>query len=263
VSHSIKVVAPATHDTGSAVAAVPLGDQHSAYISSGTWSLVGMELQEPLVNEKSLAFNFTNEGGVGGTFRFLRNVMGLWLVTSCRRAWQNLGREFTHSELIERAAAAGPFKSLIDPDNQRFLSPDYMPDAIQEFCRETDQSEPETEGEFIRCCLESLALKYRWVIERLEEITGRTIRTIHVVGGGAQNRLLNQFTADATGRIVVAGPVEATATGNALVQALGLGYLSSHAELRDIVRNSFELQRFVPQKNREWGSAYQQMLEWL
>jgi len=262
-NHSIKVVAPATHDTGSAVAAAPLSDQNSVYISSGTWSLVGMELPEPLVNEKSLAFNFTNEGGVGGTFRFLRNVMGLWLVSSCRRAWQKAGKQFTHTELIKMAAAADPFRSHIDPDDQHFLSPDDMPDAIRDFCRRTNQPEPETEGDFIRCGLESLALKYRWVIERLEELTSKAVSAIHIVGGGSQNRLLNQFTADATGKLVIAGPVEATATGNALVQAMGLGYLDSHAELRKVVSNSFELQRFQPQHNQEWESAYQRFVQWL
>jgi rhamnulokinase len=261
--HAIRVVAPATHDTGSAVAATPLSDETSAYISSGTWSLVGMEVRRPIITDQSLAFNFTNEGGVDGTFRLLRNVMGLWLVAGCHRAWQQEGKEFTYDDLIQRAAQSPPFKCLINPDDDRFLAPENMPEAIRSFCRETRQPEPETEGGFIRCCLESLALKYRWVIERLEELTTTTIRAIHIVGGGSQNRLLNQFTADATNKPVLAGPVEATATGNALVQARGLGYVGSHAELRAIVRRSFQLRSFEPNTDDRWAAAYEKLLSWL
>jgi rhamnulokinase len=261
--HAIKVVAPATHDTAAAVAATPLGDEAAAYISSGTWSLVGMESGEPVITDRSLAFNFTNEGGVSGTFRLLRNVMGLWLVAECQRAWRREGREFTYHDLTQAAARAQPFKSLINPDDERFLAPADMPEAIRSFCGETDQPQPETEGEFIRCCLESLALKYRWVIERLEELTAKTVSAIHIVGGGSQNWLLNQFTAEATGKPVLAGPVEATATGNALVQAIGLGYLGSHAELREVVRRSFELRPFEPRSDPGWDEAYARLLRWL
>jgi rhamnulokinase len=261
--HTIKVVAPATHDTGSAVAATPLGDETAVYISSGTWSLVGAEVRQPVITDQSLSFNFTNEGGVDGTFRLLRNVMGLWLVAGCQRAWQREGKEFSYHELIQAAAEAPPFKSVINPDDERFLAPADMPSAIRGFCRETGQPGPETAGEFVRCALESLALKYALVIERLEELTATTVRTIHVVGGGSQNRLLNQFTADATGKLVMAGPVEATAAGNALVQAMGLGHACSLTEVREVVRRSFELRVFEPQADARWQAASERLGQFL
>jgi rhamnulokinase len=222
-----------------------------------------MEVRQPVINEKSLAFNFTNEGGVGGTFRLLRNVMGLWLVAGCQRAWQREGRELRYHDLIEAAAEAPPFKSLINPDDERFLAPDDMLAAIRSFCRETEQPGPETVGEFVRCCLESLALKYALVIERLEALTATTVSTIHVVGGGSQNRLLNQFTADATGKTVVAGPVEATAAGNALVQALGLGYLESLSDVRGVVRRSFEMHSYEPHGDDRRQAASERVARWL
>ncbi len=262
-SHRIQVVAPASHDTASAVAATPLSDENAAYISSGTWSLVGMELRQPIITDRSLATNFTNEGGVYGTFRFLRNVTGMWLIAECRRQWAKEGNEFTYEQLTQMANEAPPFKCFVDPDDPRFLAPENMLDAIKSFCRQTGQPEPETVGEFVRCCLEGLALKYRWVIERLEELTGKTVSTIHIVGGGSQNWLLNQFTADATGKVVVAGPVEATATGNALVQAIALGYLGSHAELREVVRRSFELRTFEPHPDERWQQAYERFVQWV
>jgi rhamnulokinase len=262
-THQIKVVAPASHDTASAVAATPLSDENAVYISSGTWSLVGMEIREPIITDKSLAFNFTNEGGVYGTFRFLRNVTGMWLIAECRRIWAREGNEFTYDQLTQMAAEAQPFKCFVDPDDPRFLAPENMLDAIRSFCRDTNQPEPETVGEFVRCCLEGLALKYRWVIERLEELTGKTVSTIHIVGGGSQNWLLNQFTADATGKLVQAGPVEATATGNALVQAIALGYLGSHAELREVVRNSFPLRTFEPKPDERWQQAYERFCQFV
>ena len=261
--HSIAVVVPATHDTGSAVAATPLSGETAAYISSGTWSLVGLELSEPVITDESLRYNFTNEGGVAGTTRLLRNVMGLWLVAECQRAWRRAGHESTYDELIRAAHNAEPFKCLVNPDDERFLAPGEMPGAISAFCRETGQPEPETEAEFVRCCLESLALKYRWVIERLEQLTNKAVDTIHIVGGGSKNLLLNQLTADATRRPVLAGPVEATATGNALVQAIGLGYLGSHAELREVVRRSFELRSFEPRTDNRWEAAYERFNAWL
>ncbi|MCX7968730.1 MAG: rhamnulokinase [Armatimonadetes bacterium] len=261
--HQIKVVAPASHDTASAVAATPLSDENAAYISSGTWSLVGMEIREPIITDKSLAYNFTNEGGVYGTFRFLRNVTGMWLVAECRRIWAREGKEFNYEQLTQMAAEAQPFKCFVDPDDPRFLAPENMLEAIRSYCRDTNQPEPETVGEFVRCCLEGLALKYRWVIERLEELTGKTVSTIHIVGGGSQNWLLNQFTADATGKPVQAGPVEATATGNALVQAIALGYLGSHAELREVVRNSFDLRNFEPKPDERWQQAFEKFCQFV
>lgn len=262
-TNKIKVVAPASHDTASAVAAAPLSDENAAYISSGTWSLVGVEIPKPIINDSSLAFNFTNEGGVYGTFRFLRNVTGMWLIAECRRIWSREGKDFGYEQLTQLASEAQPFKCFVDPDDPRFLAPENMLDAIRSFCRDTNQPEPETVGEFVRCCLEGLALKYRWVIEKLEELTGKTISTIHIVGGGSQNWLLNQFTADVTGKLVQAGPIEATATGNALVQAIALGYLSSHAELREVVRNSFPLRTFEPKPDERWQQAYERFCQFV
>ena len=195
----IPVIVPASHDTGSAVAAVPTEETDYVYISSGTWSLMGVEVKEPIVNEQSLANNFTNEGGVCGTYRFLKNIMGLWLVQQCRRSFRRAGNEYSYDELTEMARTAKPLQAFIDPDADEFMNPPDMPGAIQDFCRRTNQPVPDTEAALIRCCLESLALKYRWTVDRLEEITGRSARVIHMVGGGAQNKLLCQLAADATG----------------------------------------------------------------
>jgi rhamnulokinase len=243
----IPFVAPATHDTGSAVAAVPSasGGSH-AYISSGTWSLMGVESTEPIINEKALEFNITNEGGVAGTFRVLRNIMGLWLVQECRRIWALSGREFSYAQLTEMASSAEPFRSIVNPDDASFLKPGDMPARIREFCAKSNQPVPQDEGSVVRTALDSLAFKYRWVLERLEMLMGRRLEPIHIVGGGIQNTLLCQLTADVTGRPVVAGPVEATAIGNILVQAMGLGYVSSIEHLREIVRNSFEMTTYEP-----------------
>ncbi|MDH7568459.1 MAG: rhamnulokinase family protein [Armatimonadota bacterium] len=257
----LPVVAPAAHDTGSAVAAVPARGDDWCYISSGTWSLMGIESPEPLIDERSLRYNFTNEGGVGRTFRFLKNIMGLWLVQECRRAWERQGERYSYDELTEAAAAAPPFVSMVEPDDESFLAPSDMPAAIRAFCGRTGQPQPEGVGPMVRCALESLALKYRWVMEKLEEIRGRRLETIHIVGGGSQNRLLNQFTADATGRPVLAGPVEATAIGNVLMQAIARGRLGSLEEAREVVRRSFEVQTFVPGNRDGWEEAYARYLK--
>ena len=246
LASGIPVVAPATHDTGAAVAAVPAEGADFAYISSGTWSLMGAELRAPDLSEGALRYNFTNEGGVGGTFRFLKNIMGLWLVQECRRTWAADGRERSYADLARAAAEAPGFGPLVDPDDGRFLPPGDMPGRVAAFCRETGQAVPAGEGAVIRCLLESLALKYRWVLERLEEVLGRRLEPIHVVGGGIRNTLLCQLTADATGRPVVAGPAEATAIGNLLVQALGLGRIGSVGDIRAVVRASFEPRTFTP-----------------
>jgi len=256
----VPVIAPASHDTGSAVAAVPASTQDYAYISSGTWSLMGVEVTEPIINAQSLALNFTNEGGVCGTFRFLKNIMGLWLVQECRRTWARGGEELSYAQLTEQAAAAKPFVSLIEPDHAAFLSPGDMPAEIRSFCQQTGQSVPEDKGAVIRCCLESLALKYRWTVESLEQIMGQKLSVIHLVGGGTQNRLLSQFTADATGRPAIAGPVEATAIGNILMQALARGYVSSLAQAREVIRNSFEVITYEPQNVAAWDEAYARFL---
>lgn len=225
------------------------------FLSSGTWSLLGVETTVPVINESTLKYNFTNEGGVAGTTRLLKNIMGLWLVQECRRTWSRRGREFSYDELIAMAAASRPFGSTVDPDDPLFLAPGDMPSRIADFCVRTGQKPPEDEGSFVRCALESLALKYHWTIERLEGMLGTKIRAIHVVGGGSRNALLCQFTADACGRPVFAGPVEATAAGNVLIQALARGLVSSLGELRSVVARSFPPTRFEPRDHSAWREA--------
>jgi rhamnulokinase len=259
----VPVVAPASHDTGSAVAAVPAQGASWAYISSGTWSLMGAEIAAPKVDEQVQRFNFTNEGGVGVTIRFLKNVMGLWLVQECRRAWQRAGRDYSYEELARLAAAAPPFVSLVDPDDSSFILPPNMPAALGEFCRRTGQPVPMEPGPVVRCALESLALRYRWVLEKLEMLLGKRLDTIHVVGGGSQNELLCQLTADACDRPVLAGPVEATAIGNVLVQAIGIGMLGSLADAREVVRRSFEMRTYTPQNPAAWQGPCERFLTYL
>jgi rhamnulokinase len=255
------VFATAGHDTASAVAAVPAsGDAPWCYISSGTWSLMGVELDAPVINARTLELNYTNEVGVDGKIRFLKNIAGLWLVQECRRAWALEGTEYNYSELTAMAAEAQPFASVIDPD--AFLEPGSMPERIAGFCARTGRTAPRTTGSFVRTCLESLAFRYRQVLESLEEVTGRRIQTIHIVGGGSKNSLLNRFVADATGRTVVAGPGEATAIGNLLVQAIGAGEVDGLKGLRAIVRSSFELETFEAKGAApEWDRAYEKYLK--
>ncbi|MGB9619611.1 MAG: rhamnulokinase, partial [Armatimonadota bacterium] len=252
----IPVVAPGCHDTASAVAAVPATGENHAYLSSGTWSLMGVELKEPLINNASYERNYTNEGGVCGTFRFLKNIMGLWIVQECRRTWADAGEELSYADLTQMAAESEPFRYIIDPDAPVFLAPGDMPQRIRDFCRDTGQSVPDSKGEIIRCVLDSLALRYRATIEDLDEMLGRKHEPIHIVGGGTQNKLLSQLTADVTGRKVVAGPVEATATGNVLVQAMGTGCVESLEEIREIVRRSFELETYQPMPAPGADQAY-------
>jgi rhamnulokinase len=249
------VVAPATHDTGSAIAAAPAAGADWAYISSGTWSLMGIESPQALCSDLAREFNFTNEGGVAGTFRFLKNIMGLWLVQQCREAWKAMC-EYGYDTLTEMAGASPHFAALIDPNWYGFLNPPDMPAAIRQFCQKTGQPAPASVGATIRCILESLALEYRRVLDQLRQATSRPIGAIHIIGGGTRNRMLCQFTANATGLPVLAGPAEATAIGNILIQALGLGYLGSLAEIRDIVRRSFEVETYTPHDADEWSAAY-------
>jgi rhamnulokinase len=256
-SNAAAVIAPASHDTASAIVAVPASAESWAYISSGTWSLMGVELPEPLVGEAALRANFTNEGGVGGTTRFLKNIMGLWLVQECRRAWERAGTPYTYDDLMRHAEKAAPFASLVNPNDPSFILPPNMPAALADFCRRSGQPAPDGVGGTVRCALESLALCYRWVLERLETQTGRRAEVIHIVGGGCQNGLLNQFTADACNRPVLAGPVEATAIGNVLVQALGVGVLGSLADAREVVRRSFDVQRLTPRQPEAWQEPYE------
>ncbi|HHV62788.1 MAG TPA: rhamnulokinase [Firmicutes bacterium] len=258
----IPVIAPAGHDTACAVAAVPAQQGDYVYISSGTWSLVGVEVSRPVINELTLALNFTNEGGVAGTFRLLKNVTGLWLVQQCRRAWERAGEALNYDQITDMARQARPLASIIDPDCDRFLNPEDMPSEIQRYCEETGQPVPRTRGEIVRCALDSLALKYRWVVEKLEAILERRLPVIHIVGGGTKNTLLCQLTASATGRPVIAGPVEATAIGNSVMQAVALGYLKSIAEARNIVRRSFPLRTYDPVAAEQgaWDDAYERFL---
>lgn len=251
----IPVIAVGTHDTASAVAAVPGLDAQSAYISSGTWSLVGVELDAPLLSDAARRLSVTNEGGVAGTIRFLKNVGGLWLLQECQRQWERQGRPYSWAELVTLAAAAPPLLALVDPDAPELLAPDDMPAAIRALCRASGQPEPPDDGAMVRCCLESLALKYRWVVESLEQLTGRAITTIRVVGGGSQNELLCQLTADACGRPVIAGPVEATALGNLLVQAVATGHLSDIAAGRRAIAASFPQTTYRPQDSGDWDAA--------
>ena len=243
---SLSVIAPGTHDTASAVVAVPAENWDYAYISSGTWSLVGIETAQPIISPQSLAANFTNEGGVCGTIRLLKNVMGLWLVQECRRSLARQRQEYDYNALTALAAQSPTFGPLIEPDDPAFLAPADMTVEIRAFCSRTGQTPPDSIGALIRCCLESLALKYRWVIERLEEVRGRPIETVHIVGGGTQNKLLCQLTANATRRPVIAGPVEATAIGNVLMQAIGTGHIAGLEQARAIVRRSFPLDTYTP-----------------
>lgn len=236
-----RVVAPATHDTGSAVVAVPTlhtGRSNWAYLSSGTWSLLGVETTRANLSEAVLRYNFTNEGGVDGTYRLLRNIMGLWLLQQLRRAFHKRGDLLDYDALVSAASRAAPLRSVIDPDNSAFLRPTDMVEAIQTACRVSQEPVPETEGELVRCVLESLAMRYRQVLEQIEEITGTAVEVIHIVGGGSRNALLNQFTANACNRAVVAGPVETTALGNLLWQARSSGEISSLAQAREVVRSS-------------------------
>jgi rhamnulokinase len=248
----VEVVATCSHDTGAAVAAVPATGEDWAFLSSGTWSLIGVELNAPLINPEVRARGFTNEAGFAGTTRFLKSLVGLWILQEARRDWARQGRHLDYAGLAAAAGDAEPFRSVIDPLDPRFLRPGRMLEKVAAFCRETDQPEPETPGHFVRCIYESLALMYARTLGELRELTGRTLGVLHIVGGGSQSELFNQWVADATGCVVMAGPVEATAVGNVLLQALAMGQLSSAQSLRGIVRNSFGIRRFRPRPEASW-----------
>jgi len=252
----IKVIAVTSHDTAAAIASVPAEGEDWAYISSGTWSLMGVETREPIINQRSMLFNFTNEGGAEDTFRFLKNIMGLWILQECKRSWEKTKGDITYPEIVEDAALAPPFSAMIDPDYAGFYNPLDMPAAIDTFCRQKGQTSPRTVGTIARTVLEGLALKYRMVLDQLELVTGRKINVIHVIGGGSRNELLCQFTANATGRKVITGPVEATAAGNLLIQAVGQGYLEDLCHVRRVIKNSFDLQTYLPEDSELWENAY-------
>jgi rhamnulokinase len=245
------VIAPASHDTGSAVAAIS-AREGTAFLSSGTWSLLGTELDAPVLTNDAFRLNFTNEGGVNGTTRLLKNVMGLWMLQCCRQSWTSGGQLYEHSELMEMASREPSFRHLVDPDDESFLRPADMPKAIDLFCRKTHQPTPSTPAAYVRTILESLAFKYRLVLRNLEQVTGNRIARIRIIGGGSKNRLLNQFTAEATGRQVLAGPPEATALGNVAIQMLATGCASSLPEVRAIIDRSFPTERFEPIEPGRW-----------
>ncbi len=252
----VAVVAPACHDTGSAVAAVATGGD-TAFLSSGTWSLLGAEVPAPVITARAAALNFTNEGGVCGTTRLLKNIGGLWLLQACRRDWAAEGEDLSYEALAAGADASPAFGAMIDPDHPSFLNPDHMPRAIAAYCRRTSQPVPDTPAHVARTIFESLALTYRMVIEGLEEVSGQSIRQVRVIGGGARNGLLNQLTADVTGRVVLAGPVEATALGNIAMQMLATGCVPSLAAARDIIEQSFPPARYQPTQTDRWDTHYE------
>jgi rhamnulokinase len=253
---NVNVIASCSHDTGAAVAAVPALDGNWAYLSSGTWSLLGVELEAPILNETCRTLNFTNEIGYGNSVRLLKNIIGLWLVQECRRLWAREGKDYDYASLSRMAAESPAFVTLVNPADPRFLAPASMPEVIAQFCRETGQPTPANEGATIRCVLESLALYYRHTVRQLETLTGHPLERLHVVGGGSQNRVLNQFTANALQIPVLAGPVEATAAGNILVQALALGKLESLPSAREVVRRSFPIETVTPREAGAWDAAY-------
>jgi rhamnulokinase len=254
----VKVVAPPSHDTASAVAGVPTehtGKANWAYLSSGTWSLLGVEVPQATLAPRALELNMTNEGGIDGTYRLLKNIMGLWLVQQCKKSFEAAGQKLDYAQLTALAAQAKPLRSLVNLNNPCFLNPPDMPKAIQNFCQATKQPVPKTPGELVRCALDSLALKYREVILSLEELTGQTIETIHIVGGGSQNKVLSQLAADACQRPVVTGPVEATALGNLLTQVKADGELDSLSDMRAVVRKSTTVQTLMPENKLPWDEA--------
>ena len=251
----VPVVAVAGHDTASAIAAVPAQGQDFAYLSSGTWSLMGVELPSPIINEETFELNFTNEGGVDGTIRFLKNICGMWLLEQCRREWSS---GLSYEELIAQASASRPFRYLINPDAGVFANPPKMLDAIADYCQSTGQGRPETVGEYVRCIFESLALRYKEVLHSLQDIVPSPINNLHVIGGGSKNNMLNQFTANALGIRVTTGPSEATAIGNIMLQAKAMGVVKDLPEIRRIVCNSIQSEVFMPTDTEAWNNAYNQ-----
>ena len=252
----VNVIAVAGHDTASAVVAVPAENEHFAYLSSGTWSLMGIETPHPIINEESFRLNFTNEGGVAGTTRFLKNICGMWILEQCRKEWERDGKNYSYPEIVAMAEGAEPFTCFINPDDILFANPESMLGAIESFCKRTGQSAPANDAQIIRTIFESLALRYREVLEMLEKMAPFAIDVLHIIGGGSKNSLLNQYTANATGKRVVAGPSEATAFGNIMMQAVGAGIVGSLGEARKIIRASIETEEFLPKDREVWDKAY-------
>jgi len=255
---SVPVIAVASHDTASAVVSVPIVDEEDyIYISSGTWSLMGIESDTPIINEKSYQHNFTNELGYNGKVRFLKNIMGLWIVQECKRQWEREGDNVSFAELEVAALDATPFENYINPDDTLFATPGNMPRRIKEFCEKTNQKVPQTKGEILRCVYQSIALKYRYTVECLEDILGKELKVIHIVGGGIKDKTLCKLTAYATNKKVVAGPVEATAIGNIAVQLISLGEIENITQARKIIANSFEATTYMPEDSSVWDDAYE------
>ncbi|UKK50318.1 rhamnulokinase [Prevotella sp. E13-17] len=257
---AVPVIAVAGHDTGSAVAAVPAKNEQFAYLSSGTWSLMGIETKDAIISDLSYERNFTNEGGIEGTTRFLKNICGMWLYERCRLEWPEEVRRLSHPELQGSAMQVEAFRSIINPDDAVFAAPSSMIEAIQQYCRKTGQPVPETPAEFCRCIFDSLALRYRQVFTWLQEFTDTDLNTLHIIGGGSLNKYLNQFTANATGATVLAGPQECTAIGNIMLQAKASALVKDIWQMRSIIANSTELVKYEPQDKAVWDKAYEKYL---
>lgn len=255
--NTIPVIAVAAHDTGSAVISAPAVSENFAYLSSGTWSLLGTELKKPVANQLAYDMDYSNEGGYNNTIRFLKNIMGLWIYQDCRREWNKEGEIFEFDDLEANAKTLPPFKCLIDVDHKSFYHPGHMPEKVQEFCRNTNQYVPIEKGEIVRCIMESLTLKYRYVYERLEQVVGHDIPSLHIVGGGCKNIMISQFTANALNKTVTTGPIEATSTGNIVAQLMALGEIRDLAHAREIIRNSFEIKTYKPENVEKWEEVYQ------
>lgn len=257
----VPVIAVGSHDTASAVASVPAsGDYDYAYISTGTWALLGVESDNPVISDKSFAYNFTNEGGVEGKIRFLKNIMGLWIIQESRRQWKREGKDFSFDALEKAAWDAKPFESFIDPDDDTFAAPGNMPRRIREYCEKTGQKVPQTEGEIIRCAAQSIAMKCAYAVKGMEDTLDRNLDVVHMVGGGIKDTMVCTLIACATGKKVIAGPVEATGTGNALMQLISLGKIKSLADARKVVINSFDTKEYLPTEQDKWIDAYDKFL---
>ena len=256
LKQNVPVIAVAGHDTASAVAAVPADNHYFAYLSSGTWSLMGIETENPIITEKSFQHNFTNEGGIDGTIRFLKNITGMWLLEQCKKEWEKAQRKYSYATIVQMAESATPFQSFINPDDPRFANPTSMTTAIADYCNETHQPIPIEDKEFIRCIFESLALRYREVLMLLMEMAPFPIRSLHIIGGGSKNNFLNQLTANAINMPVIAGPAEATAIGNCMIQARTAGLITDRWEMRKQIYSSFSPIIFQPQHNEEWEKAF-------
>ena len=257
----VPVVAVAGHDTASAVAAVPAENENFAYLSSGTWSLMGIEVKDAIINDETYALNFTNEGGIEGTTRFLKNITGMWLLEQCLKEWKKEGITYAYEKLVHMAESAPAFQSLIDSDHASFANPVSMTKAIVDYCTASGQTAPSTHAEFVRCIFESLSLRYKYVLGKFINLAPFTIEKLHVIGGGSKNPLLNQWTANAIGMPVLAGPSEATAIGNIMIQAKAAGCVDSLSEMRQIIRGSIQIEEFLPENESEWEAAYQKFLK--